>query len=155
VINKILVQPVWDMEEKLRSADDFFSGTCVISCYPAAEELPDNDRWLRMFFADVLFRDEEHKRTFMASLDEESRQNLFNDKHAATILDFLMARQSEPQPLLLYVNCEIGVSRSGAVASFSREFLGLDEQAFRADNPRIAPNPHVLAILKQVARERK
>jgi hypothetical protein len=56
---------------------------------------------------------------------------------------------------MLYVNCAIGVSRIGAIATAARELVGLDQDQFVAENPCIAPNPSILNILRLEMEKRK
>jgi predicted protein tyrosine phosphatase len=72
---------------------------------------------------------------------------LFDNSSADEIVQFVERNLDDCN--LLYVHCTMGVRRSGAVAQFLCEKLGLDEVKFRADNPNIAPNPLVLFILRQ------
>lgn len=54
------------------------------------------------------------------------------------------------------VHCTAGISRSGAVASFIRDFYLNDEEQdlFERENPHIRPNIHVLSTLKRVYYEK-
>jgi predicted protein tyrosine phosphatase len=53
----------------------------------------------------------------------------------------------------IYIHCDAGVSRSGAVAKFMQEYLHLDYEEFRRENPQIVPNIAILKALTKLAKE--
>lgn len=144
---------IYEMEALLRATTQLFDNCCVVSCYPAAEELPDNPSWLRMFFADLLCSEEELAE-IAASVGPELRKNIFNEGHAEQILDFLVMHHARPEPLSLLVNCEIGVSRSGAVATLAKQMVGIPDDDFARENPKCVPNRQILKTLRLVAERR-
>ena len=60
---------------------------------------------------------------------------------------FILAAQQSANELVLLVNCQAGISRSGAVVSFVRDVIELDSLRFQLDNGHIAPNFHVRRLL--------
>jgi predicted protein tyrosine phosphatase len=74
----------------------------------------------------------------------------FNTEQAKQIIDFLGANRHKET---LLIHCHAGVSRSGAVATFANDYYMQDYNAFKADNPYILPNPHILQVLNRVYRE--
>lgn len=73
----------------------------------------------------------------------------FGVTKAKEIINFIDAVNLK-EDVHLNIQCPLGVSRSGTVASFACEYLNLDRQRFRALNPQIVPNIHVLKILRKV-----
>lgn len=53
----------------------------------------------------------------------------------------------------MIVHCHAGVSRSGAVATFSCDYCGLDYNEFIKGNRFIMANPHVLDVLRKKTRK--
>lgn len=149
MITQIRTQSRDQLEERLRCEPDLFQTSAVVSCYPAASELPNNPNWLRIFFADTIANSTEN---IAEELIEEN--GAFNQAHAERIIDFVMAQHLRSSDVTLYINCQLGFRRSGAVAVAVKELIGLDDEQFRSDNPTIAPNPHVLNTLRAVARRR-
>lgn len=76
----------------------------------------------------------------------------FSEDQAKSVIEFL---ESIKEPTNLYINCYLGVSRSGAIATFSREFFSFDYQTFKEHNPQIVPNTFVLGVLDKVYKEHK
>lgn len=70
------------------------------------------------------------------------------EEQAKQIVDFIDLNNSKK----FYIHCTAGISRSGAVATFIRDFyLTKEEQkVFDLNNPHIRPNNHVLTLLKRV-----
>lgn len=87
----------------------------------------------------------------LASLNEAQRAPyaLFSPAQADEIIEFLLCNHARPQREFLLVHCTLGVSRSGAVAAFANELLGLDSQRFSEDNPNIRPLDRVKQILEE------
>lgn len=73
----------------------------------------------------------------------------FNRTMAARIAEFLKtANENNPYSEdLLVVNCHMGISRSGAVASFARSVFNLDYSTWKRQNPQVIPNLLVLNLL--------
>jgi predicted protein tyrosine phosphatase len=69
---------------------------------------------------------------------------------ANQIIDFVDNLQSSLTEIVLYVHCTLGVSRSGAIATFVAEKCGLDVNEFTAMNPQIHPNQLVIERLRAV-----
>jgi len=73
---------------------------------------------------------------------------LFRKQHAKEIIAFLEYIRDEDIDLLL-INCDAGISRSGAVGVFAHRLLGTSEQYFRRHNKYILPNPYVYDLLSK------
>lgn len=71
---------------------------------------------------------------FLLNADQAERIVAFLDKHKNAAVDVV-------------VNCEMGVSRSSAVANFVLEYLGLEQEPFAP--PLYYPNPYVLEVLRE------
>ena len=75
----------------------------------------------------------------------------FSPWHADKIRTFLDSLKTASDPDsrdLLIVQCTMGISRSGAVATFAADFLNVDRLRFQQINRGIRPNFHVLSTLK-------
>ncbi|MEI2769894.1 MAG: hypothetical protein V9G98_03875 [Candidatus Competibacter sp.] len=77
---------------------------------------------------------------FLFGADQAERIVAFLDKHKHAAVDVV-------------VNCEMGVSRSAAVANFVLEYFGLRQASFAP--PRHDPNPYVLEVLREVGSRRR
>ena len=78
----------------------------------------------------------------------------FDDQMAEEIVQFLN-KIKEKDIKLLFVHCDAGIARSGAVGVFACRYLGMDEDEFRKENPIIGPNTLVLETLNRVSGLRK
>jgi predicted protein tyrosine phosphatase len=76
-----------------------------------------------------------------------------SESDAVKIIEFIKRNHAHHGKQVLYVNCMAGISRSGAVARFVLDALGLDRRQFLKDNPQIMPNGHVLHLLKRYWRD--
>ena len=160
MITRIKAMSDKSMEAILRSPQSIFENCCLISCVRTACELPDNVHWLRMSFLDVDSESDKTNQLIQAfprlqRFEGGPGQILFNAYQANQIIDFILAHHAQPTSLTLYVNCALGVSRSGAVATVAMEITELDAGEFARDNPQIGPNRDVLRILRGVVHERK
>lgn len=76
---------------------------------------------------------------------------LFDADHAERIVAFLDKHRNAAVDVV--VNCEMGISRSSAVANFVLEYLGLDQEPFAP--PHYYPNAYVLEVLREVGFRRR
>ncbi len=76
---------------------------------------------------------------------------VFDEKHAARIINFIDKIQKDNKDSTLVVHCHAGISRSGAVGTFACDYCGLNYLEFIDNNPRIQANSHVLRTLREVA----
>lgn len=83
--------------------------------------------------------------------ERETLLRPFTRSHAEAILNFLVKHDDRDDNLLLLVNCMAGISRSGAVGSFARSFLGTDYEIFKSMNPQIQPNSYISMMLNRSA----
>lgn len=74
---------------------------------------------------------------------------LFDEDMADKVIEFLERVKAADDGKDLLIHCMAGVSRSGAVGTFAREFLDLDYEEFTRDNPHICPNPLVMKLLRR------
>jgi protein-tyrosine phosphatase len=70
---------------------------------------------------------------------------LFNADQAERIVAFLDPHRNAAVDVV--VNCEMGISRSSAVANFVLEYLSLGQAPFAP--PHYYPNPYVLEVLRE------
>src|SRR5271169_6111259 len=106
------------MEEMLRSSTDLFESSCLISCVPTAADLPDHTHWLRLSFADVDagVNRMEALLNLMPGLERYRNMGdraIFDHILANRVIDFILDHHAKPQQVVLFVNCAMGVSRSG------------------------------------------
>ena len=73
---------------------------------------------------------------------------LFDEEHAQRIINIIKNLPLEIERI--YVHCDAGVCRSGAVAEFIVDIMHLDRQEFVRLNPCILPNIHVKRTLWRV-----
>lgn len=79
---------------------------------------------------------------------------VFDEHHADRVIDFLVSAHKAPEKERLFVNCILGVARSGAIIRFAADVLHLDEAQFVEMNPDILPHEHSLALLHERWRAR-
>lgn len=73
------------------------------------------------------------------------KYHVFNEEKAKEIINWV--DENKNNFTTLYINCDAGISRSGAVGLFLTRYLGFNENEFLSNNPRINPNPLILKIL--------
>ena len=119
---------------------------------PSMEELADLKRYGCEGFTVLWFSD-----LTPEMFDDECRRQypnlvLFSEQDARQILDFVIGVNMRIAlgNFTLVVHCDAGISRSGAVADFLCDYLGLDRERFNKEN-NIYPNTHVKNILRRVA----
>jgi len=74
---------------------------------------------------------------------------LFTQIQASQILDFINRLRDEAH--VLFIHCDAGISRSGAVGLWVCRYLGLDEGEFRSSNHKVMPNQHVYETLHNIS----
>jgi len=100
---------------------------------------------LSLEFWDVTPRDFENTKR------DYSEAVIFDRKHARDIIDFITEANKLLADSALVLHCHAGISRSGAVATFACDFIGLDYVEFIRYNSNIFANPHVLRTLREEA----
>jgi len=86
-------------------------------------------------------------------LEQYPHARLFSIEQAELVVGMIsIANQQDDSTLILH--CDAGISRSGAIGSFAADFLRLDMEKFRKDNPDIMPNHYVLSVLNKVSGNR-
>lgn len=73
----------------------------------------------------------------------------FTKDQAQTVIDFL-DKQKECGIDNGIIHCQAGISRSGAVASFTANYFNMNKFVFKSLNPKIISNPHVLSTLNGI-----
>lgn len=109
------------------------------------------DRLLCLRFDDMWEQTDE-----IINLDtgERFEANLFSEEQAGLVLDHIMEAEKYHGASALAVNCYGGISRSGAVAQFTRDLFKLDLETFEQENSRIQPNSYVTKLLFREAEAR-
>lgn len=87
---------------------------------------------------------------FAKCLEADKKVTLFSKDQAKQIVEFIGVVQEETEPSDLVIHCEAGISRSGAVARFTSDFLKIP-----FDDKHIHPNSYVLRTLWEVVDEQK
>jgi len=101
------------------------------------------DESLSLRFSDIVDVADYERR----KVEYPSYVNLFDTTHAKQVVDFLLRIQARPGPEGLFVHCDAGISRSGAIGTFARQLFNLDIEKFLKRNPQIQPNEYVLKLL--------
>jgi len=78
-----------------------------------------------------------------------NKHALFNEDMAHQIVSFLDVLRDK-EIATLFIHCDAGVSRSGAVGIFAVRYLGMDEKEFLGNNI-IYPNSTIYDILMKVS----
>ena len=120
------------------------SGTRLTKSKERKSLQPKLKYWLQLEFEDIdpVFDGEYY-------LKHKNQFELFTKNHAKIIVDFVDKVKGKVD--LLIVNCEAGISRSGAVGEWLCDYLGLDYAEFRNQNRLIMPNSYVLTKLKRAS----
>ena len=78
--------------------------------------------------------------------------SLFSNNQAKQVVEFLGKIQKEKgEDSILVTHCHAGISRSGAIGTFTNDYCELDYDAFLKENPSIIANQYVLRLLKKAA----
>jgi predicted protein tyrosine phosphatase len=121
-------------------------------------ENSDQTRILTLFFDEVSPCMWQTERQYDEVVEQFRRRGtefvVFDAGHADQVIDLILAAQASPAFETLFVNCSLGVARSGAIVRFVADVLSLDETKFRGLNPHIDPNEHVLHVLHKRWQER-
>ena len=148
---KIVVVPRRFIEKELKNNHNWISGKWIISIFSHEDFSPLPDRYsiLKLEFDDVTEKD--------AEAGDNKKLVFFNQNHAVKIHDFIKdIANCVNHANELYVHCDAGVSRSGAVGYVLNEWFNKfiennreDNEFFLQHNHHIMPNPLVVRILKQ------
>ena len=77
-----------------------------------------------------------------------------SDSQADKIVKFILSHDADEVRKRLVIHCLVGVSRSGAVATFAQQVCkGADMEYFMANNRHIMPNVHVQRALHRRHKE--
>lgn len=136
---------VKDLEELVRK----FNALCVVSITDTLNTSVDVGAWFKHY---KTYKFDDFDPVSKTSLSIESIQDrIISDAIAQDMVDFLVDfSNSSKKNSLLLVNCEMGVSRSGAVVTFARNIFNIPAQIHRKHNPWIRPNKHILQTLHTV-----
>jgi predicted protein tyrosine phosphatase len=96
---------------------------------------------LSLDFHDVVPAQYEQQRKAFPTASKKIK--LFSKAQAIQIVEFINETKKDPNGADLIVHCHAGISRSGAVATYIAEKLGIDFH-----DPEIRPNSHVLSVLR-------
>lgn len=124
---------------------------------PLADNVfPDgHPRAITLRFDDVspdMFESQERFVQICAEMEGYGRPyQLFSEAQAAEVVAFVARLHENPAEIVLHVHCTLGVSRSGAIATYVAQACELDMDEFAALNPEIQPNKMVLNALNRVS----
>ena len=145
---KILVVPRKFIIQNIEKNPDWILGKWIISIFSSNSYSPISDRFniLKLNFDDIAERD-------LGST--KNSEIFFNENHAKKIHEFIKnINIDNVQPI--YIHCDAGVSRSGAVGYILNEYFNKflrdnneDNEFFKRKNSHILPNPLVVRILKK------
>jgi predicted protein tyrosine phosphatase len=82
---------------------------------------------------------------------QKKGMRLMSEDDAKNIVSFIDRMNSLNHNVKLYINCEAGISRSGAVGTFVVDYLQLPFDKFSKMNPHISPNISILSMLKKIS----
>jgi len=86
----------------------------------------------------------------IVQLEFDDDLSSFTEQHAKQIINFVDTNKFKR---VMYVHCDAGISRSGAVGLWICRYLGEDENEFRNRNTRIHPNNYIMDVLKRIERK--
>ena len=146
---KILVKSRKFIEELISLCEKEINNFNFISIYSknSFSPLPNQNNILKLEFDDV---SEQNIEGF------PFKTNLlwFSEKQAVEIFDFVNKIDCSK---LLYVHCDAGISRSGAVGMILNDYFNRfeddnkeDFKYFNTNNSHIMPNPRVVRLMKSV-----
>lgn len=138
---KIFVRSRYWIEQQLKHDPNWHFNKWIISIFSSDNQSPFLPRFnvLPLQFDDV------------SEVDLDGLH--FSETHAEEIVKFIKEINKTDKPI--YVHCDAGVSRSGAVGYMLNEWFNKyiennsdDVQKFKENNPHILPNPLVVRLLK-------
>jgi predicted protein tyrosine phosphatase len=157
MITKVKALPYVYMEQLKRSSSALLKAHRFISVIEPQggvrifSEDSDENRVLTLFFDEVSPcmwpTSSEYEQVVKQFHDRGSKFVIFDEKIADCVIDFVARAQTTSEPETLFVNCSLGVARSGAIVRFVADILSLDATKFARLNPHIEPNQHVLHLL--------
>ena len=125
----------------IKQDDVFFSKNNIINIRSSFDDynLPNSFSLLRLIFDDVTEK------------EQDESYVKFSEKHAQEIFNFITNMDKSKY---LFVNCDAGISRSGAVGFCLNEYFNKylednkkDYEFFVQENYQISPNPLVKRLL--------
>lgn len=125
----------------IKQDDVFFSKNNIINIRSSFDDynLPNSFSLLRLIFDDVTEK------------EQDESYVKFSEKHAQEIFNFITNMDKSKY---LFVNCDAGISRSGAVGFCLNEYFNKylednreDYEFFEQENYQISPNPLVKRLL--------
>lgn len=113
-----------------------------------------SERVLTISFDDIspeMFESQAVYEQILRQMEELGRPyRIFSEEQARAILQFALPFHRLAQAVELFVHCTMGVSRSGAIASYLAELCQVDMGNFGELNPQIVPNQLVLETFRSV-----
>ncbi|MDX1985648.1 MAG: tyrosine-protein phosphatase [Candidatus Obscuribacter sp.] len=142
-----------NLSEYLRAQNRIFIS--VVDCN-ASPVFGESERVLTVRFDDVspeMFESQTVYERILSQMEELGRPyRTFTEEQARAILQFALPFHRLAEAVELFVHCTMGVSRSGAIASYLAELCQVDMQTFGRLNPQIVPNQLVLETFRAVNR---
>ena len=151
----VIALPQMFFERCLKKNDKIEAPWAWITITSAKKRLLNTDEMLALFEPNLkmtlplVFGDISAKTIKNMSDEDKSKEchTLFDKEMAESVIKFVDKVKDDGIKILV-VNCEAGVSRSGAIATWTVDYLGLNYEKFRRKNPHIYPNTYVMSILK-------
>ncbi len=145
---KIFVVPRQYVKKEIEKNQNWIIGKWIISIFSFGSYSPVSDRFnvLKLNFDDISERD----------IDTNIHNEIFFNENLAKEIHKFIDNISENDTKPIYVHCDAGVSRSGAVGYILNEYFNKfitnnenDYKAFNVNNSHIMPNPLVVCLLKR------
>lgn len=147
---KIFVVPRHYIEKQIDKDINWITGKWIISIFSNGSCSPipvDRYNILKLQFDDLTEKDLRYEGKLGMEL------LFFNEDLAKQIHNFI--NEINDNGRVMYIHCDAGVSRSGAVGYILNEWFNkflklnrIDNEAFTMNNPYIMPNPLVVRLLK-------
>lgn len=105
---------------------------------------PTNKKNVKVMFFDDVSKDQSLPLLDGSNVKYEAKA--FTVEQAKELYGFI--KDVIPGKEAVMIHCTMGVSRSGAVASFIHDYVKGDWDTFKRNNPQIQPNAHVYKLLQ-------
>lgn len=99
--------------------------------------------------------EKEHNNVLILTFDDVENSingNIsFDEKMANKLIEFIDQNKNRD----FIIHCAAGISRSGAIGTFIKDYLELNSEEFKKYNPYVQPNSHVLRVLNKIFWDKK
>lgn len=160
---KIRVVPIFAIEGWERVSIEDASKIAIVSIRTTEKEIVFTDEKIQKFglpkdqILNLIFGDITPKiyKRIVAEAHRKGKNvediDVFSKRHAEQLVKFINRLKDRIE--LFVVHCDAGISRSGAVGTWLCDYLRLDYNEFKRENPHILPNQHILDVLRRFCPE--